>query len=179
MSLTLELVDEFALGAVRTEAVRALLHEAFPDVGFTQRRTYLKQIPPRRLLAWEAERLVGHLGLEHRVIGTEDGPALLFGVLDVCVAAAARGSGVASAMLEHVEALGREHGLDFLMLFATDRRLYERSGYRHEPNVLRWSMIDEHRTLGIDEQPLDELMIKSIGVRAWPAGPIDLLGHQF
>jgi len=177
--MKLELVDEYALGAERTEAVRSLLHEAFPDVVFTQHRTYLKQIPPWRLLAWEGERLVGHLGLEHRVIGTSDGPATLFGVLDVCVAGDARGRGVASALLEHVESLGREHAIGFLMLFATDRRLYERNGYRHEHNVLRWSMIDEHRTLGIDEQPLDELMIKPIGARPWPAGPIDLLGHQF
>lgn len=177
--MKLELVEEYSLGAERAEAVRALLHEAFPDVGFTRTRTYLKQIPPRRLLAWDGGRLIGHLGLEHRVIGTEDGPATLFGVLDVCVASDARGRGVASAMLEHVEALGRDHAIDFLMLFATDHRLYERNGYRHEDNVLRWSMIDEHKTLGIDEQPLDELMIKPIGARPWPAGPIDLLGHQF
>lgn len=177
--MNLELVDEFALGAARSEAVRELMHESFPESGFTASRTYGKQIPARRLLGWEGEQLIGHLGLEHRVIGTGDGPATLFGVLDVCVSPLARGRGVASSMLEHVRLLAVASDIEFLMLFATDRRLYERNGYRHEDNVLRWPMIDEHRVIGIDEQPLDELMIQPVGTRPWPTGLIELLGHQF
>jgi GNAT superfamily N-acetyltransferase len=175
----LELVEEYGLGEERSTAVSTLLHEAFPDGGFTATRTYLKQIPPRRLLAFEQERLVGHLGLEHRVIGTQGGPATIFGVVDLCVAVSAQRRGIASRMLEEVETLARRQGIDFLMLFASDRRLYEHNGYRHEDNVLRWMMVHQHEIIGIDEQPLVELMIKPARERPWPAGLVDLLGHQF
>jgi predicted N-acetyltransferase YhbS len=177
--MTLELVDEFRLSAAQREAIRDLLCEAFPDAGFSATKIYYKQIPPRRLLATRGGRLVGHLGLEHRVIGTVSGPASLFGIVDLCVRASCRGQGVASRMLAWVDALARRHNVDFLMLFAHDPRLYERNGFARAGNVLRWTKVHEHRTLGIGEEPLEELMVKPAGARAWPDGPVDLLGYQF
>ena len=172
------LIEEFRITPARMEAIRALLAEAFVESAHTATRTYSKQIPPRRLLAMEGDKLIGHVALEHRVIGTTDGPARIFGVIDVAVAATARGRGTASAMLQHIEQLAASHNIDFLILFATDCRLYEKHGYRHADNTLRWMMIDEHRTIGIDEQPLAELMVKEVGKRAWPDGLVDLLGYQ-
>ena len=70
---------------------------------------------------------------------------------------------------------------DFIcILFAHDERLYLRNGLRKPlNNTLRWSMIHEHNTLGIDQQSLEELMIKELGERKWPEGLADLLGYQF
>jgi hypothetical protein len=82
-------------------------------------------------------------------------------------------------MLNQLEQLGREHHIEFLVLFAQDPRLYERHGYRRADNLLRWLKIHEHRNLGIGEDVLEELMFKGIGERAWPDGPVDLLGYQF
>lgn len=179
LSLDLALAEEYALGAHRRDAIRALLAESFPDAPFTGTRTYGKQLPARRLLASDGDRLVGHLGLEHRVIGTNGGPREIFGIVDLCVAPRWRGCGVASRMLDWLEALARESGIPFLVLFAQDRRLYERNGYRHAGNPLRWAKIHEHRLTGVAEEPLAELMVKSVAGAPWPEGVVDLLGHQF
>jgi predicted N-acetyltransferase YhbS len=155
------------------------LAASFPDAAFTGTRTYLKQLPARRLLAYEGSQLVGHLGLEHRAIGTPEAPYEILGIVDLCVSKACRGRAIATRMLSGVEALAREKGIPFLVLFAQDRRLYERSGFLHASNPLRWVKIHEHQITGVAEEPLEELMVKAVGGVAWPGGLIDLLGHQF
>jgi GNAT superfamily N-acetyltransferase len=148
-------------------------------VTFARTRTYAKQLPARRLLASEQDRIVGHLGLEHRVIGTETGPLEILGIIDLCVAEAHRGRGTATQMLRWVEALARETSVPFLMLFAQDRRLYNRNDFIHGTNPLRWVKIHEHEIIGIGEEALAELMVKAVGEKAWPEGHVDLLGYQF
>ena len=174
-----ELIDEFRLAPELNARLRKLLRSSFPESEFTQSRTYLKQLPQRRLLAWCDGELAGQMGIEHRAIGLSTGSATILGVIDLCVAASHRRRGLASDMLNQLEQLGREHHIEFLVLFAQDPRLYERHGYRRTENLLRWLKIHEHRNLGIGEDVLEELMVKAIGDRAWPDGPVDLLGYQF
>lgn len=177
--MNLQLIDEFCLTGVQRLEIQQLLLECFPDCEFAESRTYLKQLPQRRLLAIDSAKLIGHLGLEHRVIGFDGDAATILGVLDVCVTTTQRGQGIASSMLQYVEDLGRRFEIEFLMLFATDARLYERNGFVRADNPLRWVKMDEHQTIGIAEQPLVELMIKPLTSRPWPAGLVDLLGYQF
>jgi len=177
--LKIDLVDEYSITEIQREAIRGLLAASFPDAAFTRSRTYLKQLPSRRLLAYASTGLVGHLGLEHRAIGTPAGPSQILGIIDLCVSAAWRGHGVGSRMLAQVESLAREKHVPFLVLFARDHRLYERNGFFHASNPLRWAKIHEHQITGIAEEPLEELMVKPVGAAAWPEGLIDLLGHQF
>jgi predicted N-acetyltransferase YhbS len=177
--LKLDLVDEYALDESQREGIRSLLAACFPEDAYTRTRTYLKQLPPRRLLAYEAGQLVGQLGLEHRAIGTSQGPHQVLGVADLCVSEASRRQGVASHMLSEVESLARAARVPFLVLFARDHRLYERNGFVHAPNPLRWVKIHEHEITGVAVEPLEELMVKAVGSVAWPEGLVDLLGHQF
>jgi len=179
MSVRYELIDEFRISSGLHEQIRCLLQFCFPDSGYLLTRDYFKQRPQRRLLVWKEGILVGHCGIEHRTIGLKTGPATIFGLIELCVDGEHQGEGIASGMIEHVEQLGQQHDVDFLMLFATDRRLYEKNGFRAPGNPLRGSMIHEHQTTGVDEQVLEELMIKELGDRKWPKGLVDLLGYQF
>jgi len=176
---TFELLDEFRIRPAEREAIRGLLAECFPRAGFTGNRTYAKQIPGRRLVATAGGRILGHVAIEHRVVNTATGPASIFGLIDVCVAPSSRGNGTASKMLSYIGDLASQHGIEFLVLFARDARLYERNGYRRASNPLRWVKINEHEIIGIGEEPLEELMVKPVGARPWPEGPVDLLGYQF
>jgi GNAT superfamily N-acetyltransferase len=177
--MDLALVDELGLDRGQAEDIRCLLAACFPDWEHTRHRHYFKQLPARRLLALEGKRLLGQLALEHRAIGTATGPATILGIIDLCVAPEARGSGIAGRMLDRVEQLGRGRGIEFLMLFATDRRLYERHGYRHAGNPLHWLRIHEHASLGMGEGQVEELMVRPLTARPWPDGPVDLLGYLF
>ena len=174
----LELLEEFRITPEVGEKVRSLLHACFPGSEFTRSRTYLKQLPQRRLLAWQGDELIAHMAIEHRMIGLQTGPATIMGVIDLCVANDYRGTGLASECLARLERLAREHQIEFLMLFADDARLYTRNGYHRASNHLSWLKIHEHANFGIGEDVLEELMVKQLGERAWPTGRVDLLGYQ-
>ncbi|MEE4360672.1 MAG: GNAT family N-acetyltransferase [Pseudomonadales bacterium] len=172
-------VDEPDVTSQEDAALRALLAACFPDFDVFRTRRYYKQLPRQRVLAWEDGSLVGQVAIEHRVIGCEDGPAEIFGVIDLAVAAEQRGRGIGGALLTRVEERACARAIPFLLLFADDARLYEACGFACQRNPLRWMKVHEHRTLGIGEGRVDELMVKSLGARAWPAGPVDLLGYLF
>ncbi|HSG88948.1 MAG TPA: GNAT family N-acetyltransferase [Pseudomonadales bacterium] len=179
MTPSLDLVDDFRLSPDQHAELRALLGRCFPDEDYMRTRSYYKQLSTRRLLARDGDLLVGHLGLEHRAMRLPTGPAQVFGVVDVAVLPERQGQGIASRLLEQVEALGRTHGIEFVVLFASDDRLYARNGYRHPANELSWLMIHEHETLGVAREPVEELRVKALGDRPWPDGHVDLLGHLF
>ena len=176
--LQIELVDDFRIRNEHREELRALLAECFVEDDFYQRRTFAKQLPHRRLLGRVAGTLVAHIGLDHRVITTNARPVEVFCLVDVCVAPKSRGQGLASSLIAHAEKLAIDNAIDFIILFAPDPRLYQRNGYSHKGNTLRWLKIYEIRTIGIGEEPIPELMVKPLGPTAWPKGTIDLLGPQ-
>jgi N-acetylglutamate synthase-like GNAT family acetyltransferase len=123
--------------------------------------------------------IIGQRGIEHRVIGTSTGPSSIFGVINLCVSERYRHQGSASELLQWTESHAVRHGIEFIILFASDSRIYETLGYKNSSSTLRGMMIDEHETLGIVEEPVKELMIKEVGARSWPQGLIDMLGYLF
>ncbi len=174
-----KLIEEFLISDEERSQIKDLLCQSFPDIAFTEAGTYVKQIAPRRLVVSENDMIVGQLGIEHRVIKLADGPACIFGVIDLCVAASCRSQGIATDMLRWVEKLAIENGIEFLVLFSQDSRLYKRNGFRHPHNKLKWLKIHEHQILGIGNEVLPELMVKELSSRIWPLGDVDLLGYVF
>ena len=131
------------------------------------------------MLVWQNQSLVGQMGVEYRVLGSQDGPLRIFGAIDVCVAPECRNQGIATQMLTWLEHLGQSSRVDFMILFALKPDLYRRNGFYAPMNPLRWVKIHEHQILGIGEEVLPELMVKGLSGKAWPSGMVDLLGYQF
>ena len=177
---TLHWVDELAVDAALDAELGPLLAAGFPEFADSfHARRYFKQLPHARLLARQGEALVGHLAVVHRMVGSAAGPRRILGLLDVVVARECRRAGIGGALLEAAEARGRAAGVDHLVLFADGDRLYLRHGYRPAPSTLRWLRIHEHASLGIAEERVAELRVRTLGERAWPDGPVDLLGELF
>ena len=150
--MDVRLREENALNETEVETIKGLLVQGFPDEPCFADRIYYKQIPHCRVLAEIDGIIVGQCGLDHRVISTSEGPARVFGVIDVCVAKSRRGKGLALEILQWVEELAVRSNVDFLMLFASDPRLYLRAGYQSPKTVLRWVAIDEHECHGVFEE---------------------------
>ncbi|WP_172299989.1 GNAT family N-acetyltransferase [Pseudoruegeria sp. HB172150] len=142
-------------------------------------RTFYKQQPHHRLLAFENDRLVGHVGLDFRVITVGGTLYEIVGIIDLCVAADRRGLKIGTALVRASETF--DVGRDFSLLFADDHRVYEANGYqRIVPAHTRWLAIDELRSHSVIERDLhDCFMAKSLGTTPWPRGEIDLLGYLF
>ncbi len=74
----------------------------------------------------------------------------------------------------------RSCGMDFVILFADDDRLYAPNGWTRAANPCSWLKISDHTTLGLaTAEDTGALMVKQIGQHTWPEGEVDLLGHLF
>ncbi|MDE0346042.1 MAG: GNAT family N-acetyltransferase [Boseongicola sp.] len=161
----------------RDAAIAGLLDECFDSVHGG--RTFFKQAPHQRLLAWSESGLVGHVGMDFRVVRAGEATVSVLGIVDLCVAAVARRQGIGASLLQGVEE--RAEGQSFALAMADDSRLYRRAGYSliHAADVT-FLAIDELRCQGVVRRDLSEIfMVKRLGGDAWPDGPIDLLGNLF
>jgi hypothetical protein len=157
--------------------LQALLQASFP--GYPS-RTYFKLPPHFRYLVVTGGALTAQMGVELRVIRVGSTVLRTFGVSDLCVSTRERSRGLAGGLLADVTELARACGIDFVILFADDDRLYTRHGWSRAGNPCSWVKIHDHATLGLaTAQDTEALMVKATGRQAWPDGDVDLLGHVF
>ena len=143
------------------DEITRLRNDCFPED--SKERSYFKQLPHFRFLAFEDEILVGQMGIDHRMISVGNSVFSIFGVIDLCIATSYRNRGIAS---------------EFLV--ADDHRLYQKNGFQFISTDLTWLKIDEHINYGVGRERFEnELMVKQTGKKIWPDGPVDLLGYLF
>lgn len=176
--LTLERVEEFRLTREQDRLIAALLRRGF-DV-YPANRSYYKQLPHFRLLIWtDGGKLVGHLAAECRIINVGGVPIKVFGIADLCVDVAFQHRRIATRIVAELESLGREHEVAFLVLLTNEPAVYESLAFERKKASCCWLLISNHQTLGVMRRSIDNIMIKPLGKRSWPEGPIDFLGHIF
>jgi GNAT superfamily N-acetyltransferase len=172
----IETKPEHEIDSSTHERIRELLGACFPEY---PSRTYYKQLPHLRCLAWAHGALIAQMGIDHRMIKNGDTPLRIFGIIDLCVATSTRSRGIASHLLVEIEAAARSSGVDAILLFADDPRVYLVNGYQKVANHVKWLMINDHETLGIAEKPVGEMMVKMLAKESWGEGVVDLLGYLF
>lgn len=178
-SETIEQVLEMGLRGPLEKQIAQLLDRCFPNT--FDGRSYYKQVPHSRLLMWSKGRLIGHMGLDHRVIRVGETVTRVTGIADLCVDPDHSGAGRGSTLLEFAENLARLGQTDHMILFADRKDLYVRNGYRAvEPALLIWLAIDERASHSIQRCDLSgTFMAKTLSDAPFPLGKIDLLGYLF
>ncbi len=159
--------------------ITELRNLSFPD---NQRdRSYYKQVPHFRYLAFDNNLLVGHMGVDHRVISVGDSAFTVFGVIDLCVIQSYQRQGIATKLLNLLSALAQEKSIDFLLLVADNGKLYWKNGFKYVSNYCSFLRIHEYKNYGVALEKIEnEFMIKQIGAKAWNnEGLMDLLGYRF
>lgn len=173
-----ERIAEWELKPELDNQITALRNKCFPDHAVN--RSYYKQRPHLRELIWDADTLVGHLGLDYRMIAVAGQSITILGIIDLCVDPKWRKRGLASKLLESAIKLGQEGSIDFLLLAADDHRLYIEHGFVSISVKCTWLRIDEFKSYGVATERLDNvLMVLKVGQRDWPEGPLDMLGYLF
>jgi len=174
----IDMIFEHELKQSHHDQITELRNEAFPDC--RHQRSYHKQLPHFRILAGINGRVVGQLGIDHRMIRVGSKAIRIFGIVDLCVLNEYRGSGTGGKMLSYADEIAGRNNVEFLFLMASDHRLYERHGYKVVDGICSWLRIDEHCNYGVAVQEIHgEMMVKSTSSTKWPEGPIDLLGYMF
>ena len=171
-------LEEFTIDNALSDEIQKLLKLCFSE--YPQGRTFYKQIPTFRYLAWEGKQLVGHMAIEHRLINASGRKARIFGVADLCVSKSFQHKKIATTLLEKLENLGKKHHIDFILLIAQQHGLYQNNQFQLVQNTCRWVIINEFQTLGVGHRRLDDcLMIKPLGDMEWKEGLVDFLGYIF
>jgi len=70
-------------------------------------------------------------------------------------------------LLSKIDEFCKGKSIDFLLLFADNKKLYVNAGFKSVHNN------------GIGHEKMNELMIKEIGNIKWEDGKIDLLGYLY
>lgn len=175
----IECIFELSLNAFLEERLAELLDCCFH--GMLESRSYYKQVPHARLLLWHGNMLIGHAGLDHRVIRVGDCVVRVTGIIDLCVDPNYQHMGRGSALLRFSEELARNGQTEFMLLFADRADLYSRNGYRPiEPAMVTWLAIDERTSHNMQRRDFSgTLLVKEISQKTFPSGEIDLLGYLF
>jgi len=176
--MNIGIYQEYEIPTQWHEELTNLKSRCFPN--HQHDRSYYKQLPHFRFICTDNGKIVGHIGVDHRVIRVADEIFRIFGLIDVCVDEQYRNKSIATSMIEKVFALGQETGIDFLFLIASDHRVYEKNKFQVVNELCSWLRIHDHRNYGVAVENLEqEIMIRKVGNRDWPKGPIDLLGYVF
>jgi len=179
--LKIEKVFEYDVSHELEASIQKLLIDSFPDI-YPKDRIYFKQLPHFRFLAFNQEnQLIGHAGLEYRVMNLNGKPVRILGLIDLCVSPNSRSQGVGSKLLLEVDRFSEGRNIDFILLFTDNMNFYLRNGYKPAKNKCTWLKIDyETQTSnGIGCEEVDQFMIKAVGTTAWSEGDLDFLGYFY
>jgi len=169
---------EFEISSNLHNQIKKLRNSCFPDC--QKSRSYYKQLPHFRFLVFEGEKLIGHMGVDHRVILIGETPKYIFGIIDLCIDINFQNKNIASTLLEEVTVLGLKSNIDFLLLFTKNDRVYKKNNFKTISTYCSWLRINDHKNYGVGfEEIKNEIMIKELGGNKWENKPIDFLGYLF
>jgi len=185
--MNLEFVPDFQINKTTSDAIKGLLSACFPDEDF-HGRDYFKQVPHHRIIAYEADRLVGQLSIDNRVMNLNvnlNGQAVnVFGVIDLCVTPDRQGMGIGTALLQEFETIARGSSrIDFLFLVSKTPLIYKNLGYKTTTLQVSWMKIHEVKQVnyGVATEQISDAFFcyKEISDKRWKDGELDLLGYMY
>jgi predicted N-acetyltransferase YhbS len=174
-------INEYEIDLQKSAEIQSLLTECFPGI-YPENRIFFKQVPHFRLLAHdEMGMLVGHAGLDYRVMNLDGKHVRVLGLIDLCVKREYRSQGIASQLLKYLDEFSLNNNIDFILLFADDPSVYRLNGFISAANECRWLKINDEvlMSLAIGEEVIGELMIKETGSISWSDGSLDMLGYLY
>jgi len=176
--MRVEYIEDRKVDAALDAELRALLSSCFTgevNAMFGYQRFFC-EMPAHRWLARDGEgRLVAHLALHEKVIGTTSGDLRVGGVAEVCVTEALRGRGLVRRLVAQGNDWMIDRGTPFGTLFGNPK-VYGSSGYHAVDNPIRY--LDPKTGVWLVE-PVASFHIKPLGSIPWPEGVIDLRGPRF
>lgn len=178
MGMEIRELAEFRIEADLKEKIGEILRATFE--GYPRGKTFLQQTPSFRLLAFDGQKLCGHMAVHHREISSQGKSHTIFGIADLCVLGPARKKGIASSLIHALEALAVTNEVEFLVLITDVHQFYLKNGFHTANNRCCWLVLQNNQSFGLVKRRVEDgLMYKEIGDSTWPKGEIDLMGHVF
>ncbi|WP_214483064.1 GNAT family N-acetyltransferase [Bacillus sp. SM2101] len=179
--MRIEKVFEYDINDELRAKLQQLLLECFPG-DYPQDRIYFKQLPHFRFIAFDYNnKPVGQVGLDYRVMNLNGKRIRILGIIDLCVSNNFRLQGLGSSLLSEIDNFCEGRSIDFILLFADNKKLYLKAGFKSVKCKCKWLQIndEDQTTYGIGHERIHELMVKKVGTEQWKDGDIDLLGYLY
>ncbi|HCH1023369.1 TPA: GNAT family N-acetyltransferase [Vibrio parahaemolyticus] len=173
----MDIYPEIELSKEQHNAIEVLRNKSFPEHQVA--RSYYKQLPHMRALKYKDDQLVGHMGLDYRVVSVGYEIYKVLGVSDFCVDLRFQRQGTGSAMLSQLSEYASTKDVDFIILISELDDFYVANGYQRLNSLSSWLRIHEHKNYGIAVEQVDDLYVKSISGKTWSVGHIDWLGYMY
>ena len=170
-------IPEHAVDATLDEKLRALFSACFtgPHDGRFKTQRFFNEMPQHRWLVREPGRVIAHVAIHDKTIGTQSGEFPIAGVSEVATHPDFRGKGLVRQLLAAAHGTLAARGVPFAVLFG-NWKVYSSSGYFPVSNPLRY--LDSARNEWL-VNPISGAMARQLGAAPWPAGEIDLRGPMF
>ncbi len=173
----MKIVPEIEMNTDTKHSIQELRNSCFPEHQVA--RSYYKQLPHYRVLEYRDGSLVGYMGLDYRVIEVGGDVYSIIGVIDFCVSPQHQRKGIGSNMLDSLSSYVIAKDVDFIMLVAEKSGFYTRHGFQQVTAYSSWLRLHEHKNYGIAFEQIDDLFVKPVKNKKWPAGHVDWLGYMF
>ena len=161
------------------EALAGLLRRCFPRsrAGFDGASSWLSARPELRVVGYEGERPVAHLGVLRRFVQVGDGAQLVGDVGLVAVDPDRQGSGLGAELLDRGAAALRGLDLPFGFLTCGEQvaGFYATAGWVRVDNPVR--MIRRDQRVQVYGGVAMVLPVRA-GMSEWPAGGLDRNGYE-
>lgn len=179
VGLMIEVLPETHLTAAKDQAISVLLDTCFPDT--FEGRSYFKQMPHGRILAWKDTALAGHMGYDLRIMRFGEQLKRVFGIIDLCVETTQRQQGIGAALLQTAIRHAEEARADAMLLVTQQPAYYTRFGFETIRTVdVTWLGIEDRCSVALLTELLaGEIMIKTGKNIPLPIEKIDMLGYLY
>jgi len=173
-------IPEDEMTAEIDQAIRELLCACFPpDVStFSVTRAWHNSAPAYSLIARQAQRIVGHVGVVIREISCGETPVRVAGIQNLAVAPDQRSRGIGPRLMTAAMIEANQRAIPFGLLFC----IPELERYYRQ---LDWMRIDVQSTMldatqGIVPIPGKNIvMVLPLADQSWPPGDIYLQGMDW
>ncbi|MDF3127639.1 GNAT family N-acetyltransferase [Kiritimatiellaeota bacterium B1221] len=155
--------------------IRELLCQCFKDARFRYQR-FNYELPVHRWILRNGEgKLLAHVGVHDKRLGSEKGELRVAGLAEVCVHPEARGNGYMRRLVGEAHRWCRAQGIDFATLFGKSE-IYGRFGYVPQNNQLELFDVEA----GVWKQKsFPHFQVLPFSAQSWPRGLIQLFGPEY
>ena len=175
-------VNELEINSVTKSEIASLLDAVFPDTNYVNRH-FFKQLPHYRLLLRDNNNLVGHMGIDYRVMNLNGELITVLGVIDLAVHPHFQGKGLGTNLMNEFDRIASNfhNNVDFTFLVTDRPAFYSRLGYKPTEVTTTWLKLHQSKTYGIGQEKITDsvFMFKQVGSKIWRDGELDLLGYMY
>lgn len=179
--ITSGLVNEFELDDQSKSEIATLLEAVFP--GYANGRTFFKQLPNYRILLRDGNKLVGHLGVDYRVMNLNGEIVRVLGIKGLAVFPEYQGKGFGNRLMQEFLRVAETYStnIDFAFLVTDIPAFYERFGFDVAILKTTWLKIHQDKSYGIGSETITDsvFMYKEISGKKWTDGELDMLGYMY